>query len=64
MQSRILLDKIWHSHEVAAESFGNPAILYIDCHLVYEVTSSQAFTQLRQGGLRVRRPDKTFGNQH
>jgi len=60
MQSRTLLDKIWHSHEVAVESSDHPAILYIDCHLVHEVTSPQAFTELRQRALRVRRPDKTF----
>jgi 3-isopropylmalate/(R)-2-methylmalate dehydratase large subunit len=45
---------------VAAESADHPAILYIDRHLVHEVTSPQAFTELRQRGLRVRRPDKTF----
>ncbi|MDQ3233534.1 MAG: 3-isopropylmalate dehydratase large subunit [Pseudobdellovibrionaceae bacterium] len=60
MHPRTLLDKIWSAHEVAAESADHPAILYIDRHLVHEVTSPQAFTELRQRGLRVRRPDKTF----
>ncbi len=60
MQSRTLLDKIWSAHEVAAETSEHPAILYIDRHLVHEVTSPQAFTELRERALRVRRPDKTF----
>jgi 3-isopropylmalate/(R)-2-methylmalate dehydratase large subunit len=60
MHPRTLLDKIWTAHEVAAESADHPAILYIDRHLVHEVTSPQAFTELRERGLRVRRPDKTF----
>ncbi|MFN2198625.1 MAG: aconitase family protein, partial [Anaerolineales bacterium] len=53
-----LFDKIWASHLVHAEA-GAPAILYIDLHLVHEVTSPQAFTGLRQRGLKVRRPDRT-----
>jgi len=60
MHPRTLLDKIWSAHEVAAESAVHPAVLYIDRHLVHEVTSPQAFTELRERGLRVRRPDKTF----
>ncbi|WP_141734187.1 3-isopropylmalate dehydratase large subunit [Oligoflexus tunisiensis] len=60
MHPRTLLDKIWTAHEVAAESADHPAVLYIDRHLVHEVTSPQAFTELRQRGLRVRRPDQTF----
>jgi 3-isopropylmalate/(R)-2-methylmalate dehydratase large subunit len=53
-----LFDKIWTRHVVAQEQ-GAPALLYIDLHLVHEVTSPQAFTGLRQRGLRVRRPDKS-----
>ncbi len=53
-----LFDKIWDTHVVAQET-GSPAVLYIDLHLVHEVTSPQAFAGLRARGLRVRRPDKT-----
>ncbi len=53
-----LFDKIWNAHVVAEEP-GRPAVLYIDLHLVHEVTSPQAFAGLRARGLRVRRPDKT-----
>ena len=56
--SRTLLDKIWKDHVVVSEP-GNPAVLYVDLHLVHEVTSPQAFQTLRQKGLSVRRPDKT-----
>jgi 3-isopropylmalate/(R)-2-methylmalate dehydratase large subunit len=55
---RTLFEKIWDEHLVAQEP-DSPAVLYIDLHLVHEVTSPQAFTGLRQRGLRVRRPDKT-----
>ena len=53
-----LFEKIWVRHVVAAES-GSPAVLYVDLHLVHEVTSPQAFAGLRARGLKVRRPDKT-----
>jgi 3-isopropylmalate/(R)-2-methylmalate dehydratase large subunit len=53
-----LFEKIWNSHVVAQEP-DSPAILYVDLHLVHEVTSPQAFTGLRARGLQVRRPDKT-----
>ena len=56
---KTLFQKIWDSH-VVAEQPDSPAILYIDLHLVHEVTSPQAFTGLRQRGLKVRRPDKTL----
>ncbi|HLH65823.1 MAG TPA: 3-isopropylmalate dehydratase large subunit [Solirubrobacteraceae bacterium] len=49
-----LFDKIWDAHEVA------PGLLYIDLHLVHEVTSPQAFEGLRLAGRRVRRPDRTL----
>ena len=56
---RTLFDKIWDAHVVHHE-LGKPAILYIDCHLVHEVTSPQAFEGLRLAGRKVRRPDLTF----
>ena len=56
---KTLLQKIWDSH-VVAEQPDSPAVLYIDLHLVHEVTSPQAFTGLRQRGLKVRRPEKTL----
>jgi 3-isopropylmalate/(R)-2-methylmalate dehydratase large subunit len=49
-----LFDKIWDAHEVA------PGLLYVDLHLVHEVTSPQAFDGLRLAGRRVRRPDRTL----
>jgi 3-isopropylmalate/(R)-2-methylmalate dehydratase large subunit len=55
---RTLFEKIWDSHVVAQEP-GAPAVLYVDLHLIHEVTSPQAFTGLRQRGLKVRRPDRT-----
>jgi 3-isopropylmalate/(R)-2-methylmalate dehydratase large subunit len=57
-EPRTLVEKIWDDHVVASEP-GAPAILAIDLHLVHEVTSPQAFTGLRERGLRVRRPDRT-----
>jgi 3-isopropylmalate/(R)-2-methylmalate dehydratase large subunit len=53
---RTLFDKIWESHLVAQED-GGPALLYVDLHLVHEVTSPQAFESLRIEGRTVRRPD-------
>lgn len=57
-QPRTLFEKIWDSHVVASEP-GAPSLLYIDLHLVHEVTSPQAFAGLRRRGLTVRRPDRT-----
>ena len=57
-QPETLFQKIWDRHVVAQEP-ESPAILYIDLHLIHEVTSPQAFTGLRQRGMKVRRPDKT-----
>jgi 3-isopropylmalate/(R)-2-methylmalate dehydratase large subunit len=57
-QSATLFDKIWDAHLVAQEA-GSPAVLYIDLHLVHEVTSPQAFTGLREKGLVVRRTERT-----
>lgn len=52
-------EKIWNKHVVKEEE-GKPALLYIDQHLVHEVTSPQAFEGLRLNGRKVRRPDLTF----
>ena len=57
---KTLYDKIWESHIVTQET-GKPALLYIDLHLIHEVTTPQAFEGLRLANRRVRRPDKTFG---
>jgi 3-isopropylmalate/(R)-2-methylmalate dehydratase large subunit len=57
-QPRTLLNKVWDDHIVIQES-GSPAVLYIDLHLVHEVTSPQAFQGLRERGLKVRRPMQT-----
>ncbi len=57
---RTLFDKIWDAHVVQPETNDAPAILYVDLHLVHEVTSPQAFTELDARGLKVRRPDKTY----
>jgi 3-isopropylmalate/(R)-2-methylmalate dehydratase large subunit len=54
-----IIDKIWDAHVVSSAA-GAPALLYIDLHLVHEVTSPQAFDGLRARGRRVRRPDLTF----
>jgi len=55
-----LFDKLWHAH-VVREARGEPTLLYIDLHLIHEVTSPQAFDGLRQAGRKVRRPNLTFG---
>ena len=56
---RTLFDKIWDDHIVAAPA-GQPALLYIDLHLVHEVTSPQAFDGLRANGRSLRQPARTF----
>jgi 3-isopropylmalate/(R)-2-methylmalate dehydratase large subunit len=61
MQPKTLFEKVWDAHLVRPQTDDLPAVLYIDLHLVHEVTSPQAFTELRQRGLKVRRPDKTLG---
>ncbi len=57
---RTIIEKVWDDH-VVAEREGAPTLLYIDLHLVHEVTSPQAFSGLRERALPVRRPDLTFG---
>jgi 3-isopropylmalate/(R)-2-methylmalate dehydratase large subunit len=60
MSAGTLFDKVWAAHEVLPETADTPAVLYIDLHLIHEVTSPQAFSVLRSLGLPVRRPDKTL----
>jgi 3-isopropylmalate/(R)-2-methylmalate dehydratase large subunit len=55
---RSLFEKVWEQHVVVPETVDTPAIMYIDLHLIHEVTSPQAFDVLRARGLRVRRPDR------
>ena len=57
---RTLFAKLWDDHLIQAETESTPAVLYVDLHLVHEVTSPQAFAVLRERGLRVRRTDRTL----
>jgi 3-isopropylmalate/(R)-2-methylmalate dehydratase large subunit len=59
MPEKTLFKKIWEAHVVDEEP-GKPTLIYIDLHLVHEVTSPQAFEGLRLSGRKVRRPDLTF----
>jgi len=59
MAPRTLYEKIWESHVVHEEP-GQPALLYIDRHLIHEATSPQAFAGLKAAGRKVRRPELTF----
>ena len=59
-QAKTLFEKVWDAHVVRAETPDTPAVLYVDLHLVHEVTSPQAFSLLRERGLRVRRPERTL----
>ncbi|MGA9523726.1 MAG: 3-isopropylmalate dehydratase large subunit [Myxococcaceae bacterium] len=56
-----LFEKIWNAHLVRPETDETPAVLYVDLHLIHEVTTPQAFDTLRQRGLKVRRPDRVIG---
>ena len=56
---RTLFDKIWQNHLVATQEDGT-CLIYIDLHLVHEVTSPQAFEGLRAAGRRVRSPERTL----
>ena len=56
---KTLFEKVWESH-VVAEPANEPALLYIDLHLIHEVTSPQAFEGLRLAGRKVRRPDRSI----
>ena len=55
-----LFEKVWERHVVVPETAETPAVLYVDLHLVHEVTSPQAFDVLRRRGLKVRRLDRTL----
>jgi len=57
---RTLFEKVWADHVVVGETQETPAVLYIDLHLIHEVTTPQAFALLRERGLPVRRPDLTL----
>jgi 3-isopropylmalate/(R)-2-methylmalate dehydratase large subunit len=57
---KTLFDKLWEAH-IVREASGEPTLLYIDLHLIHEVTSPQAFDGLRQANRKVRRADLTFG---
>ena len=58
-----LAEKVWRDHVVIAGGDGTPDLLYIDLHLVHEVTSPQAFDGLRQAGRPVHRPDLTLATE-
>jgi 3-isopropylmalate/(R)-2-methylmalate dehydratase large subunit len=58
---RTLYEKVWRDHLVVDETDDTPAILYVDLHLIHEVTTPQAFAVLRERGLSVRRVDLTLG---
>lgn len=59
MSGKTIFEKVWDAHVVSQDE-GAPAVLYIDAHLIHEVTSPQAFNMLRANNLKVRRPDRTF----
>jgi len=58
---KTMFQKVWERHEVVPQTADTPAVLYVDLHLIHEVTSPQAFAQLRARGLPVRRRDLTLG---
>jgi len=61
MTAETLFEKVWRAHEVVPETADAPAVLYVDLHLIHEVTTPQAFAVLRERGLPVRRPERTLG---
>jgi len=63
MSGKTLAEKIWDAHLVKRGDNGEPDLIYIDLHLVHEVTSPQAFDGLRQAGRPVRRPDLTIATE-
>jgi homoaconitase/3-isopropylmalate dehydratase large subunit len=58
-EPKTLFEKVWEQH-VVVEPEGEPTLLYIDLHLLHEVTSPQAFEGLRLAGRKVRRPDRSI----
>ena len=59
-QAKTLYEKVWERHVVVPETEATPGVMFVDLHLVHEVTSPQAFSELDARGLKVRRPDRTF----
>uniref|UniRef100_UPI0028AB9D97 aconitase family protein n=1 Tax=Brevundimonas sp. TaxID=1871086 RepID=UPI0028AB9D97 len=59
-QPKTLYQKVWDRHVVVPETTETPGVMYVDLHLVHEVTSPQAFSEIEARGLKVRRPDRTF----
>jgi len=57
---RTMYEKVWDRHVVVPETAETPGVMYVDLHLVHEVTSPQAFSEIEARGLKVRRPDRTF----
>jgi 3-isopropylmalate/(R)-2-methylmalate dehydratase large subunit len=57
---KTMFEKVWEDHVVVPETPETPAVLFIDLHLTHEVTTPQAYTELRARGLRLRRPDLTL----
>ncbi|MDH4076680.1 MAG: aconitase family protein, partial [Acidimicrobiia bacterium] len=62
-EARTLAEKVWDAHVVHKGTDGEPDLLYIDLHLVHEVTSPQAFDGLRMAGRKVRRPELTVATE-
>ena len=60
VSARTLYDKIWDSHVVTTDKASGESLLYIDLHLIHEVTTPQAFAGLKANGRKVRRPDLTL----
>ncbi|MDQ1562781.1 MAG: 3-isopropylmalate/(R)-2-methylmalate dehydratase large subunit, partial [Actinomycetota bacterium] len=60
---KTLAEKVWEDHLVVKGEDGSPDLIYIDLHLVHEVTSPQAFDGLRMAGRQVRRPDLTIATE-
>src|SRR5688500_17693484 len=59
-QPKTMFEKVWEDHVVVPETDETPAVLFIDLHLTHEVTTPQAYTELRNRGLKQRRPDLTL----
>src|SRR5215813_8833413 len=57
---KTMFEKVWEDHVVVPETAETPAVLFIDLHLTHEVTTPQAYTELRSRGLKLRRPDLTL----
>jgi 3-isopropylmalate/(R)-2-methylmalate dehydratase large subunit len=58
--AKTMFEKVWDDHVVVPETAETPAVLFIDLHLTHEVTTPQAYTELRTRGLKLRRPDLTL----